>query len=762
MVASSATHHLPARFEPITGRRDETSLVRRLLQGSTRLVTVTGAPGVGKSTVAVAAAASMERSVAGLWYVDLRDRSGEVATAIAHELKADPGADPVGSLIAAIGDDDLLLVLDNADATVAETSALMESLLRSCPALRVIVSSREPLSTRGQSLVALSPFPWERLAASSDAVRLFTECAMREDALFSVDPDTLPFVLRICEATRGVPLAIELAAAQLQFMDVRTLADRMDDQLETLEPADPAARSLRAAVVDSWDRCPPEEQRVWADLSVLAPGWDLDLGEAMAALSAGAGRATRVVKQLLRRSIIHRRRNDDGVRYELLPAIQEFGRAHCADVEAAQVQFVASMIERLQSAEDHWFSDHQGEILRRLRGDVPNIRQAVATAAALGRTDDAITIACTAWRQAWLIHGSVDELGTWLGVALGSGAATPTWGSLGHSLRSWVFAMTEKPGLARGELDAARVAYETVVASGDPRDARACRVALLAAAEPAEPDDAEAVLLLEEAMREQGEEAYRFGRHNVPQRLAARLLAQGRWEEGRRLGDELLERGAAVGDRFERSFVLTTRATAASAAGDYTMSETDAREALQLKRGLGNGLGVAQALELLADVAREKADPVRGATLLGCAAARWREAGAVRANYGPYFYDRATTERDLRLRLGDPAFERAFAYGMELSEDESVDFGLRNVVEARLRTSTPQAAAGAPGLTPREAQVASLVAEGDTNKTIARKLFVSIRTVESHVQNALVKLGLRSRTELAVWYSDHAEYRRAG
>ena len=446
MPPSTATHVLPVRFDSMLGRREEVSVVRRLLQSSARVVTLTGSAGVGKSSVAIAAAGGMQRSVPGLWYVDLRDRGADVATSIAHELKADTGDDATAAIIAAISDEDVLLVLDNADDAVAETAAVVDALLVSCPGVRLIVTSREPLGSPGEALVAIGPFAHLGLSASSDAVRLFAERAAWGDAFFRVDDTTLPTVLRICERTHGVPLALELAAAQLQFMDLDTLGARITEQLDALEPAERTTRSLRDAVEDSWDRCLPAERRVWSDLTVLAPGWDLQLGEAMAGLSvSGPREATLVVKQLVRRSVIHRRRTDDGVRYELLPAIQEFGAARAENRDAARVRFLESMLARLHDAEDHWFSPAQPEILRRLRGDIPNIRHAVATAAALGRPDTAVELTTTACRQAWLIHGSADELGSWLDTALAAGRPSPRWESLGHALRSLVSMLTGRP-----------------------------------------------------------------------------------------------------------------------------------------------------------------------------------------------------------------------------------------------------------------------------------------------------------------------------
>jgi non-specific serine/threonine protein kinase len=746
-------HGLPVRFDALVGRREETSLIRRLLLSSARLVTVTGAAGVGKSRVAIAAAEGLARTVAGIWYVDARGRGDAVAAAIASELKVDPGPDPVAAVAGALAGREALLLLDDVDEVVRETSAVVDVLLTTCPGVKVLVTSREPLSSMAQALVVLGPFADRGLGPTSDAVRLFADRAASGDARFALDDSTLPDVVRICEATSGVPLAIELAAAQLQFMDIGTLADRMDDQLSTLEPADPASRSLRAAVEDSWDRCGPAERRVWCDLSVLAPGWDLDLGEAMAMLGAPDRReATAAVKQLIRRSVVHRRRVGDAVRYELLPAIREFGAEHQQHPMEAQRRSVACMIARLHEAEDDWFSGRQREILLRLQGDLPNIRRAVTTAAALGDADRAVEVAVTAWRQAWMIHGSADELARWLGRALGSGSPSPLWETLGHALRAAVYGQTGKPGLARDELRLALLARDAASATGDAATAREADIAARSAAETLERDDAAAVAMLRELMDELGEEAYRFGRINTPQRLAARLRSLGEVAEAARVEAAITERALVAGDRYERSFLRTARATAAAAAGDYEASELDARDALVLKRGLGNGLGVAQALELLADVARERADAARGASLLGAAAARWRDAGALRASYPPYFYDSASLEQALRRRLGDVAFDRAFDYGAALTEDESIGFALHGIVETRIRAAVPLAARSV--LTPRETEVASLVADGETNRSIARRLFVSIRTVETHVQNALVKLGLRSRTELAVWFRE--------
>ncbi|MEN0084510.1 MAG: LuxR C-terminal-related transcriptional regulator [Leifsonia sp.] len=758
-LGGGASHGLPVRFDVLVGRREEVSLIRRLLLSSARLVTVTGAAGVGKSRVAIAAAEGLARSVHGIWYVDARGRGDDVAATIASELKVDAGTDPLSAVVAALSGADALLLLDDVDEVVGETSAVVDALLAACPGVKVLATSREPLSSTAQTLVAIGPFADRGLTAASDAVRLFAERAASGDAHFSVDGATLPEVVRICEATSGVPLAIELAAAQLQFMDVGTLAHRIDDQLAALEPADSASRSLRAAVEDSWARCGPVERRVWCDLSVLAPGWDLDLGEAVAALAAPDPReATAAVKQLIRRSVVHRRRVGDTVRYELLPALREFGAEHQQHPDDTRRHFVGCMIARLHDAEDGWFSARQREIMLRLVGDLPNLRRAVATAAGLGDADRAVETAVTAWRQAWTIHGSTDELARWLGRALESGTPSPLWESLGRSLRAAVYSQTGKPGLARLELSQALLARAATVAAGDPGAAREADIAVRSAEETLEPDDAVAVAILRALMDDLGEEAYAFGRINTPQRLAARLRALGENEEAAGVEAAITERALVAGDRYERSFLRTARATAAAAAGDYDACDLDARDALVLKRGMGNGLGVAQALELLADVARERAEAARGATLLGAAAARWHDAGAVRANYPPYFRDSASTERALRRRLGDAAFGRAFDYGAALTEDESIGFALHGIVETRTRSAVPLAARSI--LTPRETEVASLVADGETNRSIARRLFVSIRTVETHVQNALVKLGLRSRTELAVWFREQPETAR--
>ena len=755
---AKSTHGLPVRFDLLVGRREEASLIRRLLQSSTRLVTVTGGGGVGKSRLAIAAAEGLARSVSGVWHVDVRENGTDVATAVAHQLRASTADDdPLAAVIHALGEEDALLLLDDVDEALAATSSFVDAVLAACPGARFLVTSREPLTSAAQTVVALEPFPSTDLTPASDAVRLFVDRATAADALFVLDERTTAPVLRICASTGGVPLALELAAAQLQFMDAETLARRMDEQLDALEPAGAVARSLRASVEDSWDRCSPVERRVWSDLAVLGPGWDLELGEAMALPGAGGPREARAtVRQLIRRSVVHRRRVEDGVRYELLPALREFGAEHAEHADEARRTFVRAMLRRLHDAEDNWFSSRQPAIARRLRGDIPNIRRAVATAAADGRTDIAIEVAGTAWRQAWFIHGSADELATWLGIALESGRPSPYWGSMGHALRAFVFSLTEKPGLARRELRAAEADRDRIPDVDGPgwREAAA---AVLSAEEAADVDDADAVLILQGLMDDLGEEAYRFGRLNAPQRLAARLHALGRWEEGDEVDAGILERGLLVGERFERSFALTARATASAAAGNVEATDRDARDALVLKRGLGNGLGVAQALELLAEVARERADASRGATLLGAASARWRDVGAIRTNYPPYFVELGETERGLRHRLGVESFERAYAYGAALSEDESIDYALHGIVEAHARAGVPPSVAAiarASVLTPRESQVASYVADGETNKAIARRLFVSIRTVETHVQNALVKLGLRSRTELAIWYRE--------
>src|SRR5215472_5093516 len=277
-----ATGNLPAELTSFVGRRGELAEVRRLLAGS-RLVTLTGVGGVGKTRLALRAAAGLRRAFRdGVWLVQLdqlRDQA-LVTQAIAAALGLQ---DLAGR--------QLLLVLDNCEHVVDEAAKLADLLLRAAPGLRVLATSRESLNMAGETVLPVPPLPapeaGRRLTVAElgrfPAVGLFVERAAQVVAGFALTDANIAAVAGICRQLEGLPLAIELAAARLPVLSPEQIDARLGDRLGLLtrggrtQPA--RQQTLRASVEWSYELCSPAEQLLWARLSVFAGGFELDAAE---------------------------------------------------------------------------------------------------------------------------------------------------------------------------------------------------------------------------------------------------------------------------------------------------------------------------------------------------------------------------------------------------------------------------------------------------------------------------------------------------
>ncbi|WP_285115572.1 LuxR C-terminal-related transcriptional regulator [Leifsonia sp. fls2-241-R2A-40a] len=744
--ASPGAVGLPSPFTSMVGRRAEVARIRQLLTSTARLVTVVGTGAVGKSRIAIEAAHSLRRSHRDdIWFVDLEGGSLDVTATLIHDLRIPADSPRLSALTDALAQRDMLIVMDNCDRSVAEVKTVAEAVLTACPGVRFLATSRQPLGSAAEVLLPIEPFPSAGLSESSAAVQLFIERARQHDATFEPNADDLEQIIDMCEILQGVPLSIELAAAQMQFMDLRHLDGRLHSQLDSLRSPSAAAPSrsdsLRHSVAYSWAQCSSEERDAWACLSVLAPGWDLPFAEAVLSKVLGAGvDATGLVFDLLRKSIVERRPADGGSRYAMLPALREFGAEHLIDDEIAHRAQAETVRARLEEIEDLWFSRRQDAILTGIRNDLPNVRMALRYASRQQDGELALTLCTTAYRQAWQTHGTFDEYDSWVAAALATPAKPGQLVVEALAVRSLTHALAGRHALAAADLHAARE-------FDGPRSTSA-EISLAIAAAHCESGDVEAIGWFRRAVELDGEHAFTFRRFNTPERLAHRLLKAGQWEEGEQLNALILEHCSLAGDRFEQSLVHSYTAAEWLALGEYERATEEANAALELKRRLHNPLGVAQNQELLAEIARLTGSPRKGAELLGSAAARWRDLGAVvMVAYPPFEFHRSGVESALRSRLGDETFDKCFRAGAGLDEEASIGFAVSGTTEHAELSSVPRSV-----LTPRETEVTALAADGMTNKAIGSQLFISTRTVEAHIQNALVKLGLRSRTELAVWY----------
>jgi predicted ATPase len=374
----------------------------RALAGSSRLVTLTGAGGCGKTRLGLQVAAELlDGSGDGVWLVELAAVTDEdaVAAAIAGALgvAAQPGRPVLEALGEVLEPLDVLIVLDNCEHLIGGCAKVADVLLRRCPGVHLIATSREPLGIGGEVIYRVPsmslPGPEESGSlVSSDAVALFAERARAQGVDLAVDETTAALVVSVCRRLDGMPLAIELAAARLRSMSLRDLAGRLDDRFKLLTGGSRTAvarqQTLRATVSWSYGLLTGAEQVLLRRLSVFAGGFDLEAAEAVCGVAGVAAvDVADLLGSLVDKSLVLAEPAGDAVRYRLLVTIRQFaaerlgeaGDTEAAAVAAAHCGYFLSVAE---AAAPHLTGPGQAMWLARLDADQANLRRAADHAAA--------------------------------------------------------------------------------------------------------------------------------------------------------------------------------------------------------------------------------------------------------------------------------------------------------------------------------------------------------------------------------------------
>ncbi|MEU8215921.1 BTAD domain-containing putative transcriptional regulator [Micromonospora taraxaci] len=394
---------LPSQLTTFVGRDEELKRVGDLL-GERRLVTLIGPGGAGKTRLAIEAAGRQDGEVRFVELAGLADGS-DVPQAVLTALglrdaglraPAEPGRHPTDRLVEALAERRLLLVLDNCEHVIADAARLAARLLGTCPALRVLATSREPLGLAGEALCPLSgltvppPGASARHADEFAAVRLFAQRAADVVPDFTITPANVDTVLRICRTLDGLPLAIELAAARLRALPVAEVAARLDDRVRLLSmgsrAASPRHRTLRAVVEWSWDLLDDAERRLARRLTVFAGGATLEAAGQVCGLPGGD--FVEALTGLVDKSFVEMA----GGRYRMLETVRAFCAGRLADAGEADDQrraHTAYFLEFAWNASDHLRRPEQLHWLRRLDAERDNLHAALRRATAAGDAADA-------------------------------------------------------------------------------------------------------------------------------------------------------------------------------------------------------------------------------------------------------------------------------------------------------------------------------------------------------------------------------------
>ena len=332
---------------PVTsfvGRRHELAAAKQRMSES-RMVTLVGVGGVGKTRLALRVAAESGKAFRdGVWMVDLAsltDQSRLAQTILsALEVRDQSARRDEDKLADHLKDRQLLIVLDNCEHLLVPSAVLADHLLRVSPGLRVLATSREPLGIDGEHLLTVPPLrtptidtdctrPVEALA-QYEAVQLLVDRAHAVQPDFDVTEDNHRSVARLCTWLDGIPLAIELAAARLRSLSVAEVVDRLGDRFGFLtggsRAAQPRQQTLRAMINWSYELCTPEEQLLWARLSVFAGSFDLAAAEDVCSDDhLNAETVVDLVDHLVAKSLLVADRRGESVRYRMLVTVREFG-----------------------------------------------------------------------------------------------------------------------------------------------------------------------------------------------------------------------------------------------------------------------------------------------------------------------------------------------------------------------------------------------------------------------------------------------------
>jgi non-specific serine/threonine protein kinase len=675
--------NVPAQLGRVVGRRAELAQLRHLLSTS-RLVTMTGVGGVGKTTLAIQAARELLRGFPhGVWLVelgDLREGSllGEVVAA-AVGLRDQSGRPLTEVLVEFLASRRALVVLDNCEHLLDAVAQLTQSLLGGCPELHILATSREILGIAGEAVLGLGPLSYPNdeaeptLSGLSDyaAVELFAELARAAVDGFVLAEHNAAAVARICSQLEGLPLAIELAAARLRAMSAQQIADGLSDRYRLLTRGrrgnPPRQQTLSLSVGWSYELCTPVEQRLWARLSVFAGSFELSAAQEVCGEGLNAEAILDAVSALVEKSILTRVEHNNAVRFRLLETLREYGRERIDHAE----QFTllrrrhADWYGRLVIDDAEWFGPQQVQWLKRFADELPNLREALQFSLL---NDPARALEMTfAMRHIWF--GMLSEGRRWMDLAL-IAAPEPTVQRI-HALyvQAGIADMQGDPSAAHAPIAEARRLLEdmanpiatgqiefidgfTGLLCGDLQRARDCLERALVATDDFEVQ-AFSMIIMGWVRDLSGEPDQAMDWYEK-----ALALTEPR--------DEAMYRG---------------RALAAVGAGRWRQGELQSaqqmlRQSLRLTLLINDLWASVQVLEILGWIEESNDQPRRAATMMAAAAAVSHDLGAPTPTFVLIgdFHDEC--ERRAREQLGPRDFEAAWRHGTSLTLDQTITFAL--------------------------------------------------------------------------------------
>jgi len=756
--------NLPAEATSFVGRRHELAEARKKLTAA-RLVSLVGPGGVGKTRLAIRIATNLGRGFpGGAWMAELAELQDPAlvsnAVMAALDLRDQAATDPMALLRSYLRDKELLLVLDNCEHLLEAAAQLVSDVIRAAPGVRVIATSREPLSVAGEHVLPVpplqlpSPHAAEPLAhlRQNEAVLLFIERAAAASGSFELTASNQAAVVDLCRRLDGLPLAIELAAVRTRALTPEQIRDRLSGRFDLLTGGSRAAlprhQTLRTTIEWSYDLLAPAERTLLARLCVFAGRFTLEDVEAVCCFDdLLAARALDLVSSLLDKSLVIKEDASGIACYRLHETMREYARLklHEAGEEAAVERRCA---DYYLSQSLHFAAQGRYQLLEWLAWmelEIDNVRAVLRRCIDQQDYRRGVDLAtCLIWY--WVTRATTEGV-RWLDELLARDAE-PVGHPWAYFARGFLAVLQSDPAAATPALERG----VTVARAARQLDALSQSLAMASIAASMAGDRASSRRLLDEA---------RAVADGLDDLGATLMMHQVRALNGFVDGDLDAVKSAAwegarlsreAGDLYSLGMMLMNQGFATLMSGDLRKSEQRFAEGLRIAHQLDDRVAQCYLLGGLACCAAGSREPRLAAQLFGAMENLRAEVGAtINTGLAPAL---AHATAAVTVALGQSKFGTEFEAGQQLSRDAATRLALREAQPPAV-TATDHGSAGVLGQ--REVDVARLVADGLSNKEIGVRLFISERTVESHVRNILNKLGFNSRAQIAGWMatSDH-------
>jgi non-specific serine/threonine protein kinase len=752
---------IPPAATPLVGRERELAAITQRLHEDSRLLTLTGPGGCGKTRLALEVAAHADReSLAQVMFIDLTPvpEALLVTPTIAAYLgvREIPNEPLIGAIQRTLHADDWVLVLDNFEHVLAAATVVAD-LLAGCPTLKIVATSREPLRLLWEREMPIAPLslPDPGQSASVDgvvgspAVALFLARAQAARPNFELTEENAAAIVALCSALDGLPLAIELAASWIRVLDPASLLAHLADRQGRLEArtrdAPPRHRTMWSAIAWSYDRLSAQEQAFCRRLAVFAGGCTLAAAQVVADLPE----ALDILSSLIEKSLILlAAQPGEPPRYRMLETVRAFALEQLAqhgELAEAQARHAAFFMNWLEALENDLFANRDLVAYIEVGREHDNLRAALRWCLDADAAETGLRLGAVVWMY-WFGRSQFGEGRRWLEALL----ALPSAGAPTHA-RARVLAGLAALALRQVDMGTLQAAAAEALSIGQRlADARLTAQALthLGQAAVGRGDAQGGAKLLAEACAVAAAAGEGFWEGTSLAELGRLAAANGDLDQAATQLEESRRRLAQIGHHWGLALSLLSLGVLKYHQRQWLAAERDAREALALFEALGDRGGVLGCLEVLAMVALGQKQLSATARLLGTIA-RQRELTGFQP-WGATDAELAMAVQTVRGALDSSSLEQAWALGAATS--------VRETLEATMAVQPGPgrpADAGVEQLTPREREVVSLIAQGRTSREIAELLVISDKTADVHADHVRAKLGLRSRAEIAAWAVAH-------